>query len=198
MKKIAISVSLNIICLMLFICFPSMLGFIGVRFFIIKLLVFSCLAIPALFLSYKARLDLKKNSFTTNQATSAIVFSVITIIFINALTIIEIQHDRDIKNEVFSGSTQVTIDYICTALKLYKLDCGFYPREQAGLKSLVENQNISCWSGPYILEDIKFSIFQDAWGHKINYKLEGNTAFVSSSGADGSKDTNDDIITNCN
>jgi general secretion pathway protein G len=96
--------------------------------------------------------------------------------------------------------TRVQIEGLETALKLYKLDNGFYPTTDQGLQALVERpdeENVSQnWRKGGYLE--KGKVPKDPWGNEFIYLSPGiqGDYDITSYGADGvpgGEDENEDI-----
>lgn len=69
------------------------------------------------------------------------------------------------------------------ASKRYRFDCGRFPSNEVGLKGLVDNPaGCAKWKGPYIEWGI--DITRDAWGRPFIYSSDGETATITSYGAD--------------
>jgi len=85
--------------------------------------------------------------------------------------------------------TQVQIESLETALKLYKLDNGFYPSTEQGLQALVEKPDAGRvpknWRQEGYLE--KSRVPTDAWGNEYIYLSPGvhGDYDITSYGADG-------------
>jgi general secretion pathway protein G len=85
--------------------------------------------------------------------------------------------------------TRVQIEGLETALKLYKLDNGFYPTTEQGLQALVERpdaENVSQnWRKGGYLE--KGKVPKDPWGNEFIYLSPGiqGDYDITSYGADG-------------
>ena len=84
---------------------------------------------------------------------------------------------------------QIQIESIETALKLYKLDNGFYPTTEQGLQALIEPPSVgklaSAWREGGYLE--KGKVPKDPWGNEYVYLspgIHGDFDLVSY-GADG-------------
>lgn len=85
-----------------------------------------------------------------------------------------------------------------TPLNLYRMHMGRFPDSDEGLAALVEppddEEEAKKWRGPYV-EDV--SKLKDAWGNDFIYESPGRVNEdrydLSSPGADGQPDTDDDI-----
>jgi len=68
-------------------------------------------------------------------------------------------------------AAKVQIGAISTALELYALDNGGYPRPEAGLAALVKQPaGAPRWSGPYLK---KAEGLVDPWGRPYQYRVPG-------------------------
>ncbi len=94
--------------------------------------------------------------------------------------------------------TKTKIANIETAVKLFKVDNGFYPETQQGLSALIEypttGREPKNWKGPYLE---KRTIPKDAWNNEFVYvgpDQTGDGSFeIISPGEDGILNTEDDI-----
>jgi len=82
---------------------------------------------------------------------------------------------------------------IATALKLYELDNGAYPSNEAGLNALLSRpSNVGNWNGPYLEKKPL-----DPWGREYQYKRPGTHRThdydLSSLGKDGQA-SSDDVV----
>ena len=86
---------------------------------------------------------------------------------------------------------------IATALELYHMDMGAYPKELKELTDKPEGDDAGKWKGPYLKDPTKL---KDAWGNDIQYRFPGqfkdeNNFDLWSKGPNGT-DGDDDDITN--
>ena len=94
--------------------------------------------------------------------------------------------------------TRAKIANVETALKLFKVDNGFYPETQQGLTALVQLPGVGRepknWKGPYLE---KGQLPLDAWSNDFVYlgpeQTNDGTYILMSSGEDGVSNTDDDI-----
>jgi len=94
--------------------------------------------------------------------------------------------------------TRAKISNVETALKLFKVDNGFYPETQQGLQALIEYPNTGRepknWKGPYLEKNV---IPKDAWNNEFIYIGPDQTGdgmyTVISSGEDGVANNDDDL-----
>ena len=82
------------------------------------------------------------------------------------------------------------------ACKQFKLHVGYFPKQLPDLVQKPANDKMNRWRGPY-LETDNLNGFLDPWGNQYNYQANDATQQVqiTSSGADGSPGTQDDIPT---
>ena len=90
-------------------------------------------------------------------------------------------------------STKTQIDAFKTALNLFEVDNGYYPKGRNGLLDLIQKPRDSQnWHGPYLE-----SIPKDPWGNDYIYEYPGrhnpNSFDLMSMGPDGRSNTEDDI-----
>jgi type II secretion system protein G len=84
---------------------------------------------------------------------------------------------------------------IATALNLYRMDMGFYPKELKQLTEKPEGDDAAKWKGPYLQDAGKL---KDAWGNDLQYRFPGQfhgeqNFDLWSKGKDGQDGTEDDI-----
>ena len=80
-----------------------------------------------------------------------------------------------------SDTARTQIEQLSSALELYFLDVGRYPRELEGL--LENDTGRDVWNGPYLARTEV--IPRDPWGNDYVYTLEGQSFELMSLGADG-------------
>ncbi len=96
-----------------------------------------------------------------------------------------------------SGTADLQIEAIVSALDFYKMDAGTYPTTEQGLNALLEKpEDAKSWFGPYVS---KQSNILDPWGEPFKYRYPGEHGDfdVYSWGADkreGGEGDNADII----
>lgn len=94
--------------------------------------------------------------------------------------------------------TRTKIANVETAVKLFKVDNGFYPETQQGLQALIEFPNTgrepANWKGPYLEKNV---VPKDAWNSELIYVGPDQTGDgmyeIISPGEDGITNTEDDI-----
>jgi general secretion pathway protein G len=95
---------------------------------------------------------------------------------------------------VYHPHSSTNINNLITALYNFQSDNGRFPTTEEGLDALVSRPTglVATWHGPYLTE---FPI--DMWGHPFSYAYPGivhpDYFDLSSVGADGIPDTDDDI-----
>jgi len=90
-------------------------------------------------------------------------------------------------------STKTQIAAFKTALNLFEVDNGYYPKGRNGLLDLVQKpRDAANWHGPYLE-----SIPKDPWGNEYVYECPGkhnpNSYDIMSMGPDGRVGGDDDI-----
>jgi general secretion pathway protein G len=91
------------------------------------------------------------------------------------------------------NATRTQIASFKTALDMFEVDNGYYPRGSGGLQDLMQRpRDAQNWHGPYLE-----SIPKDPWGHDYVYDCPGkhnaNSYDIFSLGPDGQANTQDDI-----
>lgn len=87
-----------------------------------------------------------------------------------------------------TGTTQMQVEQLGTALDLFRLDVGRYPINEEGLEALVkEPPDVEHWSGPYLKRN---SIPEDPWDNPYLYRYPGQHGAYDfySLGADNAPD----------
>jgi len=87
-----------------------------------------------------------------------------------------------------------SLQRIGSVLDLYKLDTGFYPNTEQGLKALVARPNgVDMWNGPYLKGDVPV----DPWNHPYSYRSpssrSGHDYDLCSNGPGGAPSGSDTI-----
>ncbi len=150
------------------------------------------LGFPGIIIGHNAYAKSKILLINKNKiAKLSLIINYLAICLVIIIAALKINNDRKIKNKVFSSSTRSKIESICTALKLYKIDCGTFPSENNGLEALLINPSIAGWSGPYF---VTFTEFVDAWEKNIKYRFVKKKPVVYSAGPDEKFNTKDDIM----
>jgi general secretion pathway protein G len=81
-------------------------------------------------------------------------------------------------------AAKIQIESFASALDLYYLDLGRYPRTNEGLVALTRGNNAPGWNGPYLRGGV---VPNDPWGHSYLYRSPGERApyEIISLGSDG-------------
>jgi hypothetical protein len=96
--------------------------------------------------------------------------------------------------KMVSFKTRGMLFQICKALDAFKADCGVYPAQDVGLRSLLKPHGMDKWNGPYLTVDTS-GVPSDAWGSAFRYQQEGTGYRLDSAGPDRTFDTEDDLTT---
>jgi len=67
------------------------------------------------------------------------------------------------------AAAKAQIELLGQALDQYRLDVGFYPNTQEGLKALMTNPGVEKWEGPYLKKNLPL----DPWGKEYLYQSPG-------------------------
>ncbi len=189
--SLIISIIYFIVAVFIELFSPNYSGFVGPAPFIITAFIIILLGFPGIIIGHNANAKSKITPNNKNKiAKISLIISYLTICFVIIITILKIDNDRNKKNFVFKAYTQMQIESICTALLLYKLDCGAWPSESNSLNALLNNPSIARWSGPYLVTSTEFV---DKWGNNIKYRFFEESPIVYSAGPDEKYDTDDDI-----
>jgi len=84
-----------------------------------------------------------------------------------------------------SRTAHLQIEELGSALDLYRIDVGAYPRTEHGLRALVQlPQGVRNWNGPYLR---KREVPLDPWGNEYRYRSPGEHGMFDlwSYGSDG-------------
>ena len=138
---------------------------------------------------------------TRSQGGFTFIEIIVVIIIIAGLAAIVTPNIMKRLDEANNKLTRTKIANLESALKLFKLDNGFYPESQQGLSALVQVPNVGrepkSWKGPY-LEKGRLPL--DAWSNDFIYQgpdhTNNGTYILMSAGKDGIVNTNDDISSN--
>jgi general secretion pathway protein G len=84
-----------------------------------------------------------------------------------------------------------------TALGMFEVDNGYFPKGRSGLQALVQRpNNVQNWHGPYLAD--KTTVPLDPWGNAYVYECPGkhnpNGFDIMSMGPDGRIGGDDDIV----
>lgn len=95
------------------------------------------------------------------------------------------------------ADTEVQLNNIHEALRMYQADCGTYPLSGSFPEILYFSAGAACWAGPYLTGPKTWKKGQplvDAWKQPIYYHMEGERVVLWSAGCDGVSGTADDIV----
>ncbi len=82
-----------------------------------------------------------------------------------------------------------SLNHLATALGRYRFHVGDYPKQEQGLKALIEDPGEKGWLGPYIVQ-----LKPDPWGTPYRYSIGSDgSPDVSSAGPDLRHGTHDDL-----
>jgi general secretion pathway protein G len=100
---------------------------------------------------------------------------------------------RRVDAEIKAARTQISA--FKTALNLFEVDNGFFPRGQNGLADLIQQpRDAQNWKGPYLDNDV---VPKDPWNNDYVYSYPGRhnpSSFdISSAGPDGQPGNEDDV-----
>lgn len=102
---------------------------------------------------------------------------------------------RRMQQQALNDAATTQIKLFENALRLYELNIRSYPTTSQGLEALISSpsglSNPSRWKGPYLETDV---IPLDPWDNEYQYELvDQDTYVITSAGADGVMNTEDDI-----
>ena len=94
----------------------------------------------------------------------------IVVVILGILAMVVVPNVMDRPDEARQTKARSDIKSLETALRLFKLDNGFYPTTEQGLTVLRERpENDSKWDGPYLPKDIPL----DPWGNPYVFTSPG-------------------------
>jgi len=131
---------------------------------------------------------MKRKRFVNNRGLTLIEIMVVMVI-LGILATLIVPRIMGRPDEARQVQARVQIQSIETALKLYKLDNGYYPTTDQGLQALVEAPTVGqlprAWRDGGYLE--KGKVPKDPWGNEYVYLSPGvqDDYDLSSYGADG-------------
>ncbi|MDD2348147.1 MAG: type II secretion system protein GspG [Kiritimatiellae bacterium] len=89
----------------------------------------------------------------------------------------------------------LAMDTVLSASKRYYRDCGKWPDLGEGLASLVQEDHVEGWNGPYIPHRLLSDGFLcDSWGNQYRILMTQTRLSLVSAGHDGMFETSDDIV----
>jgi general secretion pathway protein G len=89
------------------------------------------------------------------------------------------------------------IEEFATALDLFSLEVGRYPKTEEGLEALIEKPSAArFWNGPYLKKKV---IRQDPWGNEYIYRSPGehgayDLVSLGADGNEGGEGENADVV----
>jgi general secretion pathway protein G len=129
------------------------------------------------------------NSQRNNQGGFTLIELMVVIVILSVLAVWVAPKIMGRPEQAKQVKTQVDIQSIETALKLYKLDNGVYPTTEQGLEALIQKPDTGRqpknWRAGGYLE--KGKVPKDAWGNQFVYLSPGMNGDydIISYGADG-------------
>lgn len=125
------------------------------------------------------------------QAGMSMIEIMIVISLIGILMTFIIRNVMQSADNAKSDAAQIGMNMLIQDLQRFKLDTNRYPTTEQGLNALLNNPggDVKNWRGPYT-EDNKLN---DPWGVPFQYESDGRTVKMTSSGADQTMGTEDDI-----
>lgn len=124
------------------------------------------------------------------QSGFSLIELMIVIVILGLLATLLVPKIMDRPDEARATKTKLDMRSVESALKLYRLDNGFYPSTEQGLKALIVKSEVkpvprNFRQGGYLESDPK-----DAWGKEFVYRSpgdEGREYDIISLGADGTE-----------
>jgi len=140
----------------------------------------------------KIRIGQLTNSARQHAFTLVEMLLVLVIIGVLAAIVIPKIAGRGEDARLQAAKTQISS--FGTALDMFEVDNGYYPKGKDGLNDLLQApRDASNWKGPYLKSEIPL----DPWNHPYLYECPGkhNTAGydLSSAGPDGRQGNEDDL-----
>jgi general secretion pathway protein G len=94
------------------------------------------------------------------------------------------------------AAARTQISSFSSALDMFEVDCGYYPKGKNGLLDLIQApRDAQNWRGPYLKNES--SVPLDPWQHPYIYECPGkrnpNSYDLYSMGPDGREGTDDDV-----
>ena len=142
----------------------------------------------------------RKHFFRTNSDGFTLIELMVVIVILGILASFIVPRLMGRPEEAKRVKARIQIESLETALKLYKLDNGFYPTTEQGLQALVEQPESApvpkSWrKGGYIE---KGKIPKDPWGNDFVYLSPGahgdyDIICYGADGVPGGEDNNKDI-----
>lgn len=125
------------------------------------------------------------------QAGMSMIEIMIVISLIGILMTFIIRNVMQSADNAKADAAQIGMNMLVQDLQRFKLDTNRYPTTEQGLNALLTNPggDVKNWRGPYTEENK----LNDPWGVPFQYESDGRTVKMTSSGADQTMGTEDDI-----
>lgn len=124
------------------------------------------------------------------QAGFTLMEILLVVVIIGVLAAIVAPRLAGRSKQAKEGAAKAGIHSLGLAIEVFELDTGSFPRS---LQALISNPGKKGWKGPYLK---KRQMPEDPWGNAYHYSYPGTRGVdydLSSSGADGTSGTADDI-----
>jgi general secretion pathway protein G len=125
------------------------------------------------------------------QAGMSMIEIMIVISLIGVLMTFIIRNVMQSADNAKADAAQIGMNMLIQDLQRFKLDTNRYPTTEQGLNALLTNPggDVKNWRGPYTEENK----INDPWAVPFQYESDGRTVKMTSSGADQTMGTEDDI-----
>lgn len=136
----------------------------------------------------------QKLTAASRQGAFTLVEMLLVLVIIGTLAAIVIPKIANRGAEARVTAAQAQINSFGTALDMFEVDNGYYPKGKDGLRDLLQApREATAWKGPYLKSEIP----ADPWGNAYIYDCPGKhnpTGYdLSSAGPDGRAGNEDDI-----
>lgn len=130
------------------------------------------------------------------QEAFTLIEMLLVVVIIGVLAAIVIPKIAGRGEDARIQATRAQITGFGTALDMFEVDNGYYPKGKDGLRDLLQApRDAQNWKGPYLKDVIEVPL--DPWSHPYIYECPGkhNTSGyeISSAGPDGRAGNEDDI-----